>query len=220
MTLPHLKPRHWLLPVLAAVHVQLLLGVSGLLHKHATTEQSLVLTMISGLARVEPVRPPAQRLPEPKIEQTLVAAAEPVAVAIDLPETSTADRREPSPTAITVRTAAASAVSIPLESSGEPSDASREDFISVLATHLAHHKQYPVEARRRRITGIVTVHFRFGTDGMLQDCQVIESSGNRLLDAEALAMLRRAQPLPPIPPEIGTDSMSVNLPVEFSLTRG
>lgn len=102
---------------------------------------------------------------------------------------------------------------------GGTSAARQKSYLGELAAHLARHQRYPVEARRRKITGIVTLHFRFNAQGQVQAFTVTDSAGNRLLDDEAVAMLKRAQPLPPIPVELGVDMMNISLPIEFSLRR-
>ncbi len=221
MSSPLLQRRHWLLPVIAAVHLLALSSVNWVLDTYPKPEkENIVFTLITGLHEreaMQPERKPEQNtFPEPRILNTFVP--ESISPPSELPEAPAFDEA-PASTAITVRAASASPPApAPLVSGSE--DKARDDFISLLASHLARHKQYPVEARRRHITGVVTVRFRVHADGRLDECSIVDSSGNRLLDAAALAMLRRAQPLPRIPPALAMNSLSIKLPVEFSLTHG
>lgn len=208
-----MQRRHWLLPVVAAIHLQALIGLNWILSEQPQPlKETVVFTLVAGLNERHTLQSP----PEPRIFETFVP--EHIPPPADLPMASFLDEPAPS-TAITARTAAAESRA-PAQPARAIEGSVREDFISLLAAHLARHKQYPVEARRRRVHGVVTVQFRVHADGMVDECSIIDSSGNRLLDAAALAMLRRAQPLPRIPPELALDSLRINLPVEFSLTHG
>ena len=86
-----------------------------------------------------------------------------------------------------------------------------------LLLHLERHKRYPRQARFRRITGITEIHFTMNRNGMLISSRLHDSSGARILDEAALDMVRRAQPLPTPPPEIGDTQLSILVPVRFSL---
>lgn len=216
-----MQRRHWLLPVVAAVHLQALIGLDWILSEQPQPlKENVVFTLITGLHDLHTLQsnpePDEATLPEPQIIHTFVP--DQVAPPTELPIAPSFD--EPAPSrAITAR--------VPAAGSRAPARPVRaiegnvqEDFISQLASHLARYKQYPVEARRRGVHGVVTVQFRVHANGMVNECSIVDSSGNRLLDAAALAMLRRAQPLPRIPAELAVDSLSINLPVEFSLTHG
>lgn len=62
--------------------------------------------------------------------------------------------------------------------------------------HLEHllqrNKQYPMAARRMRQAGVVTVDARFDEAGILVHCAVVVSSGYRVLDEAAIALVRSA----------------------------
>jgi protein TonB len=45
--------------------------------------------------------------------------------------------------------------------------------------------------------------------------RLVGSSGVSVLDAQAMAMVRQAQPFPAFPPEISYASMPIDVPVEF-----
>ena len=49
------------------------------------------------------------------------------------------------------------------------------------------------------------------------DSRVVRSSGASALDDEALALLRRAQPFPPPPPELPGARVDVSVPIRFNL---
>lgn len=216
-----MQRRHWLLPVVAAIHLQALIALNWIMSERPQpVKENVVFTLIAGLNDLHTLQsrpePDEATLPEPRIIDTFVP--DQVAPPTDLPIAPSFEEPAPS-TAITARAASAQSRA-PAQPVRAIEGQVREDFISQLAAHLARYKQYPVEARRRRIHGVVTVQFRVHANGMVDECSIIDSSGNRLLDAAALAMLRRAQPLPRIPPELGLDSLHINLPVEFSLTHG
>jgi protein TonB len=45
----------------------------------------------------------------------------------------------------------------------------------------------------------------------------VRSSGTSALDEEALALLRRAQPFPPPPPELSGSRVDLTVPIRFNL---
>ena len=58
---------------------------------------------------------------------------------------------------------------------------------------------YPRIARRRGLEGQVTVSFIICADGTAQDVKIIDSSGHKILDNNAIACVKRAAPFPPPP---------------------
>jgi len=77
-------------------------------------------------------------------------------------------------------------------------------------------KRFPPAARSRRDQGVATVRFRVNRHGTLLSLSLEASSGNRLLDQEALATVARAEPYPPIPAG-RPDEIEVVVPIEFFL---
>jgi protein TonB len=90
-------------------------------------------------------------------------------------------------------------------------------FENVLLAHLARYKQYPPLARRRLEQGVPVIRFTIDRQGHVLAAALERGSGHALLDEEALAMLRRAQPLPPIPPGLERDTLELVAPIRFTL---
>jgi protein TonB len=90
---------------------------------------------------------------------------------------------------------------------------------SVLLGHLQHHKNYPREARRNRQEAVVYVRISINRDGTVVDYSLTQPSAYKALNQEALALIARAQPLPPPPPEMIRDTLEFVVPVEFFLRR-
>lgn len=86
-----------------------------------------------------------------------------------------------------------------------------------LRAHLENHKRYPAAARFRRQEGVATVRFVMDRNGKVLSAKLERSSGKSLLDEEALALLDRAQPLPPPPPEVVGETLELVVPVQFFL---
>ena len=67
------------------------------------------------------------------------------------------------------------------------------------------------------LEGKVDTQFAMARDGKLLGVWVRTSSGQMLLDKEAVETIRRAQPLPPIPPEL-PDRLNIQVQLEFDPT--
>jgi protein TonB len=66
--------------------------------------------------------------------------------------------------------------------------------------HLTRFKRYPESARSRGAEGTPTVAFSLDGGGRVTGAGLSRSSGERDIDAEAVAMVRRAAPFPAPPP--------------------
>jgi protein TonB len=86
-----------------------------------------------------------------------------------------------------------------------------------VAAHLQRFKQYPSSARAAGEQGTSRLSFTLGRSGQVLGSRLAGSSGHPSLDGETLAMVRRAQPFPPMPPELKQASMSFSIPVQFSI---
>jgi len=89
------------------------------------------------------------------------------------------------------------------------------DWQSLLQAHLERRKRYPREAQLRRHQGAPWVSFSMDRDGNVLDVQLYRSSGYPSLDREAIALIRRAEPLPAPPEHISKEQLSIALPIQF-----
>ncbi|MFC0239523.1 energy transducer TonB family protein [Rhodopseudomonas telluris] len=86
-----------------------------------------------------------------------------------------------------------------------------------LAAHLARYKQYPSGSKAAGEQGTAMLSFTVGRSGHVLGSRLARSTGHPALDAETMAMIQRAQPLPSFPPEMTQSSLSFTVPVNFSL---
>lgn len=104
---------------------------------------------------------------------------------------------------------------MPLQKAGNPSAV--DDYLARLSRHLSRFYEYPRRARRLRQEGTPVITFEFRRDGSLVGHSLREESGHTLLDKAALAMLKQATPLPPVPDDMAGRTFSYALPVRFNL---
>jgi TonB family protein len=83
---------------------------------------------------------------------------------------------------------------------------------------LNSHRIYPDEARRRGEEGQVTVRFTVEQAGRVVDVELMHGSGSQRLDAAALDLLRHAA-LPPFPPAMRGDRITINTQIRYTLTQ-
>ena len=99
----------------------------------------------------------------------------------------------------------------------QAAQAARANYMGLLSAHLQRFKQYPPAARAAGEQGVAMLSFTVRRDGQVSGGRIAKSSGSAKLDAETLAMLQRAQPLPSFPSEMTQSALSFSAPIRFSL---
>jgi protein TonB len=92
-------------------------------------------------------------------------------------------------------------------------------YKSQISLRLNRYKKYPTDAMTRRLNGVAKVSFRVNAQGRVSAARLSASSGYPVLDEEALALLKRCSPFPPIPQGLGLASMELDVPISFSVRR-
>jgi periplasmic protein TonB len=83
---------------------------------------------------------------------------------------------------------------------------------------LERNKRYPLGAQARGQQGVAQVFFSLDRQGRVVESRIMRSSGAALLDEEALALIRRAQPFPPWPArELSGEKVELTVPIRFNL---
>jgi periplasmic protein TonB len=98
-----------------------------------------------------------------------------------------------------------------------PASHARPTWEGRLLGALNRVKRYPLDAQFARRQGTPYVRFVIDRRGRVLSARVEQSSGVSSLDREALALSRRAQPLPEPPPEVLGDTIEPVVPIEFHL---
>jgi protein TonB len=83
-----------------------------------------------------------------------------------------------------------------------------------ITLHLSSNKRFPPNARGQ--SGTAKVRFMIDRTGRLVSAQLLASTGHPQLDAEAIALLHRAQPFPAPPLEANSDDLRFDLPIVFA----
>ncbi len=163
--------------------------------------------VVPGEARQEAARPQPQRtrpsLEAPHASNAEFAALEPVLETREAPaaELAAAETTAPQTT----------------ESQAARPYVQTATYEQILLAHLERNKRYPRAARTNRQQGLAYVRFRMNRQGRVLSAELARSSGHDLLDEEVIALVRRAQPLPPPPPSIAGEVIDLTVPVEFYL---
>ena len=97
---------------------------------------------------------------------------------------------------------------------GEFTEAGSNAYNALVFGHLQRFKRYPVAAHGA--AGTVLVQFALNRAGEVISSEVSKSSGNSVLDHEALDILHRASPFPPFPTAKPGTQDSYIAPVNFA----
>jgi len=149
----------------------------------------------------EPAKPVPEAKPTPVKPKVVRAEAKKPTDAPPAPKT-TASRAERQAPAASAASAGASA-------------AAMASYRQMVAAHLQRFKQYPPAAKSAGQQGTSRVNFTLSRSGGVLSVGLGGSSGHSQLDAETVAMVRRAQPFPAFPADIKQSSMPFNAPVAF-----
>jgi len=91
------------------------------------------------------------------------------------------------------------------------------NWTSQIVALLERNKRYPPAAHARGEHGVAQVFFTLDRSGRVVESRLMRSSGAASLDAEALALLQRAQPFPPPPAEMPGAQVKLTVPIRFNL---
>lgn len=142
--------------------------------------------------KIEEVKPPpTEKKPEPKKPEQKKTAA------------TVAMAPKPIPAAKARTNAAAAA--------GISSSMSVATWRGMVMAHLNRLKRYPGAGG-----GTSSVAFTIDRGGRVLSARLIRSSGSAALDSEAVALARRASPVPPPPDNIGKGAITLTVPVRFA----
>ncbi len=165
--------------------------------------------------------PPAVEFP-PMPVATLPAAETPMPAR----RPSEPVERKPDPRPPTQRTAtpqakqAADAATAPAaDPTPRPDSAAMPTWKGQLLRHLERHKRYPLDAQRARQEGIAYVRFTMARDGRVLMASIERGTSIVSLDREGLDLLRRAEPLPPLPLDQPGETLALIVPIQFTLRR-
>jgi protein TonB len=84
---------------------------------------------------------------------------------------------------------------------------------------FASHQDYPRLAALRGWEGEVRLRMRVARKGTLLAVDVDQSSGFKVLDQHALAMLAELGGLPPLPEGLGEQEIQVIIPISYKLDK-
>ncbi|MDR2200106.1 MAG: energy transducer TonB [Deltaproteobacteria bacterium] len=90
-------------------------------------------------------------------------------------------------------------------------------YKSKVQKKLVRYKKYPPAARNGKMEGTVTVKFTIARSGKVVSSQLIKTSGAPILDDEVMALLRRVDPFPEFPKEIQEATMTLTVPIRFTI---
>lgn len=98
-----------------------------------------------------------------------------------------------------------------------PASAAPDSWEGRVLARLIRFRRYPPAAHRSRIEGVPLVQFTLDRRGRVLDSRLERSSGNPMLDREAVSLPQRAQPMPAPPEDRPGATISLVVPVEFLL---
>lgn len=146
----------------------------------------------------------AMTQPQPMAEEGPIED-KPAPVVAPAAPVPTAPQNAPAPAERTAAPAVA-----PLERATSTAIASWE---RLLVAQLERHKRYPPQAHGA--VGEARLEFSIDRAGKVLASRIVRSSGSEALDQEALALIKRAAPLPPPPSGLPDDRLSFVVPIRY-----
>lgn len=100
----------------------------------------------------------------------------------------------------------------------DTSDKRYSSYARDIKARLINHWKYPREARENLLEGKLLLLFTLNPKGALMDLRILESSGSRILDGEAMRAVRAAAPFPAFPSSVSVGRLHVKAKFDYRLT--
>lgn len=164
--------------------------------------------VVTAMPEVKPVKPEPQK-PEPQKPEPKKQPAKKVA---KVEKKAGAEINSQRGGEVVTSTTVQSNANGTADGSGdEQGEGARTNYKGKVIAKLRRAKQAPRDGR----AGTATVEFTVQRDGTVSGIRLVRSAGNAALDEAAVAMVRRASPMPAFPDDIRQASLSFRVPVEF-----
>lgn len=151
----------------------------------------------------EQPKPPPPEKPKPKPKPKIVEKKKPIR-----PDKPKAEQTS----APVAQAQAAPRAAAPNSGASSPSPAATASWRGSLMAHLNRYKRFPGGAS----PGTVQVAFSIDRGGRVLSARLVRGSGDASLDEEAVAMIRRANPVPAPPDGLGSGAIALTVPIKFS----
>jgi len=92
-------------------------------------------------------------------------------------------------------------------------------YAAIIRARLLQNWNYPAAARENLIEGKLLVLFTLTKEGNLAAFRILDPSGARILDEEALRTIRAAAPFPPFPASLGLAKLHIKARFEYQLRK-
>lgn len=172
-----------------------------------------------------PLQQEAKPEPEPekpieRVELPLDPQAEPVAVMPPPKPVEKPKEKKPKQKHASLASAPSTAdrqgdrAAAPMPGASSRNSDAAPNWKSQLVAALERQKRYPSEARGEQ--GTAQLAFNIDRRGNVHNARITRSSGSSALDYEALALVQRAQPLPPPPPEVPGAQIPIVVPIRYN----
>jgi protein TonB len=86
---------------------------------------------------------------------------------------------------------------------------------SALVARLERYKRYPADEQSRGEPRVVRLAFSVDRSGGVHRPHILRGSGSSSFDRETLALVERAAPMPPPPPEIAGAQIPIEVPIRY-----
>lgn len=229
--------RHWTIAATGAlsVHAAAAALVVGWNHGAAPpVPEPVVLVELPPEGAPAPVAAAAQPAAQPA---SATAAPQAITLPVDIPParlplpSSAVTLPPPAPAPVQQAAAAPAVAAAPAtaapsgSTSGTGSSAGTDprarqqeaNYFALVSAHLNRRKVYPPEARKARQQGVVTVRFTVDRAGGVTGASIKRGSGHDILDRATLDLLQRVAPLPRMPSSMQRESITLSLPIDYSL---
>jgi periplasmic protein TonB len=167
----------------------------------------------------KPTEEPPPEVPPAPNPEVVIEPPPPQQVQQETPQRQ--ESRAPAPTTSAPQAVPEETAAVPAApTQGQPKPANSKavpTWKSQVVAVLERNKRYPASSQSRREQGVAQVFFSLDRQGRVIDSRVVRSSGAAALDEEALALLRRAQPFPAPPVELGGTRVDLTVPIRFNL---
>jgi len=90
-------------------------------------------------------------------------------------------------------------------------------YAQVIQKRILQNLTYPASAKDAGFQGTIRLSLHLSYKGELLDAVVKDSSGYKLLDDDAIAVVKGIPSYPPFPPTIGSKDLWIDIPIEYRL---